>query len=147
MKLTEADKSWVTLWVEGYKDGKETVPFRLKELSYGLHPDQEAEGPMGFGIINPQFENVSFFFYSPDVSTPPQLVENILERGGASTWDYAIGHEEVGLESGETKVLGVYQQSGNSLRTYDYQDSNEITKMINENKTVLLLKIKVERRN
>ncbi|MEF2245141.1 hypothetical protein [Paenibacillus sp. IITD108] len=149
LKLTEADKSWVTLWVEGYKNGEETDPFRLKELSYGLHPTNKVvEGPIGFGIINPQSDDdVSFFLYSSGVSVPPQTVGNILEGIGATTWGFAIGDEEVALESGETKVLGVYRQSGNSIRTYDYQDINQITQMINEDKTVLLLKIKVEKEN
>ncbi len=31
------------------------------------------------------------------------------------------------------------------MRTYDYQDSESINKMIKEDKTVLLLKIKVEK--
>lgn len=147
LKLPEADKSWVTLWVEGYKNGKKTVPFHLTELSYGLNPNQVDEGPMGFGIINPQHENVSFFLYSSAASIPPLEVENILnsEGVGASNWGFAIGQEEVGLEPGETKVLGVYRQTGNSIRTYDYQDMNQITQMINEDITVLLLKIKVER--
>jgi len=149
LKLPEADKSWVTLWVEGYKNGKKTVPFRLTELSYGLNPNQVDEGPMGFGIINPQHENVSFFLYSSAASIPPLEVENILnsEGVGASHWGIAIGQEEVGLEPGETKVLGVYRQAGNSIRTYDYQDMNQITQMINEDITVLLLKIKVERKD
>lgn len=150
LKLTEPDKSWVTLWVEGYKHGEKTEPFRLIELSYGMHPtDKVVEGPLGFGMINPQSEEVSFFLYSRGVSAPPQAVENILnlEGGGASAWGYAIDDKEVSLESGETKVLGVYRQTGNSIRTYDYQDVNQVTKMINEDVTVLLLKIKVESKN
>lgn len=45
LKLPEADKSWVTIWVEGYKNGEKTDPFRLIELSYGLHPNPFRKGP------------------------------------------------------------------------------------------------------
>lgn len=148
LKLTEADKSWVTLWVEGYKNGEKTDPYRLIELSYGLHPEPGvSEGPLGFGIINPHNENTSFFMYSPDASISHHLVEDILNSNGASTWGYAIGEEEVVLEPGETKLLAVYRKAGSSLRTYDYQDINQVTQMINEDIAVLLLKIKVEKTN
>lgn len=148
-RLTEADTSWVTLWVEGYKNGEKTDPFRLIELSYGLNPDKLVEGKLGFGIINPRSEeNASFFLYSPNVYTDPQAIENILNSEGVvgRTWSFAIGEEELDLEPEESKILGVYRETGNSVRTYDYQDINQITQMINEDKTVLLLKIKVERK-
>lgn len=147
-RLTEADTSWVTFWVEGYQNGEKTDPFRLIELSYGLNPDKLVEGQLGFGIINPRSEeNASFFLYSPNVYTTPQSIENLLNSEGVmgSSWDFAIGEEELGLEAEEAKILGVYRETGNSVRTYDYQDMNHITQMINEDKTVLLLKIKVER--
>lgn len=41
-------------------------------------------------------------------------------------------------------MLAVYRQSEDQLRTYDFQDLDSINKMINEDKTVLLLKVKVE---
>lgn len=148
MELTEADKTWVTLWVEGYKNGEKTDPFHLIELSHGMHPSQKiVEGPMGFGMINHQSEKVSFFLFAPDVYGTPKLVEDILNAEGvvASMWEFAIGDETVSLESGETKVLGVYRQTGSTVRSYDYQDSNQLAQMIKEDVTVLLLKIKVER--
>jgi hypothetical protein len=52
LRLTEADKSWVTLWVEGYENGEKTEPFRLIELSYGLNPTPVSEGPMGLVLCN-----------------------------------------------------------------------------------------------
>ncbi|MZQ83039.1 hypothetical protein GQF01_13075 [Paenibacillus sp. 5J-6] len=148
LRLTEADKSWVTLWVEGYENGEKTEPFRLIELSYGLNPTSVSEGPMGLGIINPQMEDFSLFLYSTGASIPPHAIKNILNSKGvgATSWSYAIGDEVEGLEEGETKVLGVYRQAVNSFRTYDYQDTNDVTKMINEDTADLLLKIKVDRK-
>lgn len=149
LKLTEADKSWVTLWVEGYKNGEEANPIRLAELSYGMHPDATAEGPLGFGMINSASEEALFFLYSPGASTTPQSVEHILNPDGvdAATWGYAIGDEETGLKSGETKVSGVYRLTGNMIKTYDYQNADNIRRMIEEDISVLLLKIKVEKMN
>ncbi|WP_139997430.1 hypothetical protein [Paenibacillus paridis] len=152
IKLTEADKSWVTLWVEGYINGEKTIPFRLKQFTYGEHrTNKVAEGPLGFGIINSQLEDdTSLFWYSYEMSEPPQIIENILnsEGVGKTTRYFAIGDDEVGLASGETKVLGVYRQLVNPYKVYDYQDINQIGQMINEDKTVLLLlKISVEKKD
>ena len=49
--------------------------------------------------------------------------------------------------SGEEKVLAVYRQVEKQLKFFDFQDPESINKMINEDKIVLLLKIKVEERN
>lgn len=147
LKLTQADQSWVTIWVEGYQHGKKTDPFRLTELSYGLHPTGEiVEGPMGFGLIRPQSDNTSLFLYSSGASIPPQEanIDLGLKEVGGSSWAYAIGEDTVGLASGETLVLGVYRQVKNSIRTYDYQNEDDVARMISEDVTVLLLKIKVQ---
>ncbi|MEK4511151.1 hypothetical protein EJP82_02505 [Paenibacillus anaericanus] len=146
LKLPQADKSWVKIWVESYKNGEKMDPFHVEELSYGNNPAPSVEGPMGFGIINTNAEKPLFFLYSSDASIPPHEIENVLNQEGVrgSLWDYAIGKEEVALESGETLVLGVYRQFKESFRPYDYQDNDQITQMINEDMTVLLLKIRVE---
>lgn len=148
LKLPAANQSWVTIWVEGYKDGN-AEPVRITELSYGLSPNQVEEGPMGFGIINPNSEHASFLLYSPTGNVSPHPVEEKIFAPNAtiSTWDYAIGKETLELVAGETKILAVYRQAENSLKTYDYQDSNSIKQLIDESLTVLLLKIKVDERH
>lgn len=102
---------------------------------------------MGFGIINPNSDDMQFLFYSQGVKskTEPNFIDNdFFINDGISSWDYAIDNKRVELESGEEKLLAIYRQSEDNLRTYDYQDIDYINKMINEDKTVLLLKIKVE---
>jgi len=148
LKVPNADRSWVNIWVEGYSNGKAVEPFPLRQLSYGLGPRQVEEGHMGFGIINPNSDEPQLFLYSSGASINPRGIENnFLIKSGISSWDYAIGSEPVGLEPGEEKVLAVYRQGEEALRTaYDYQDLDSINKMINEDKTVLLLKIKLEER-
>ncbi|GGH22105.1 hypothetical protein [Paenibacillus segetis] len=149
LKLPQADKTWVTIWVEGYKNGEKMEPFHLDELSYGNNPNHVSEGHMGLGLINPESEVPLLFLYSSDASIRPHKIENVLnqEGVGGSVWEYAIGKEEVALESGETRVLGIYRQVKDSFRPYDPEDNNQITQMINEGMTVLVLKIKVELRD
>lgn len=144
LMLPNADKSWVDIWVEGYSDGKLVEPIPLVELSYGLSPKEVEEGNMGFGIINPNSEEMQFFLYAPGVSSKPSHIDNFFIESGISSWDYAIDNKRVELESGEEKILAVYRQVENQLRTYDFQDLDDIGKMIDEDKTILLLKIKVE---
>ncbi len=62
LKLPKADKSWVTIWVEGYSNGEVVEPFPLKQLLYGLSPKQVEEGRIGFGIVNPNSDDPLFFY-------------------------------------------------------------------------------------
>ena len=147
LKLPYADKSWVNIWVEGYRDGKPMEPSILTELSYGFSPQQVEEGRMGFGIINSN-NDIQLFLYSAGIHSLPQSVDNnLFSQSAISSWDYAIGSKEIGLKSGEEKIIAVYRRAENSIRTYDYQDIDSLNKMIEEDTTVLLLKIKVEERN
>jgi hypothetical protein len=149
LKLPNADKSWVDIWVEGYRNGKAVEPFPLTQLSYGLSPEQVEEGPMGFGILNPNSSEAQFFLYSKGFKTAHHNIDNsLLPKEGIRSWDYAIGDKAIGLEPGEEMVLAVYRQGDESLRAgYDYQDTDSINKMINEDTTVILLKIKVAEKN
>jgi len=135
----------VRIWAEGYKDG-EAIPERLAEISYGLNPNPVSEGPMGFGIMNPRLKNPLLFLYAPSVSSSPREVSDVLNssEGLGSAWLYAIGEEEVGLKPGETKVLAVYRQFEERIRTYNYHDEEDIARMINEDTAVVMLKIQVE---
>ncbi len=146
-RLPNADKSWVTIWIESYKDGK-MEPNPITELSYGLSPIQITEGNVGFGIINYDTKGPLFFLYAPGVSIQPHIVEIVNFSDGFSAWDYAIGDEKVELKLGETNLLGVYRQSpNNSIRTYDLQKEEQVEQMISEDDRVFLLKIKIEESN
>lgn len=149
LKLPNADKSWVNIWVEGYSNGKAVEPFHLAELSYGLSPNKVEEGPMGFGILNANSIEPQFFLYSKGVKTTPDIKDkSFFIKSAASIWQYAIGSEPIGLESGKETILAVYRQGKNSLRAgYDYQNLNSINQMIKDDITVLILKIKVEKKD
>ncbi|MFD4932686.1 hypothetical protein ACFWMS_28290 [Peribacillus butanolivorans] len=142
-KLNNADKTWVNVWIESYKDGKQE-PQPLAELSYGKSPNKVEEGNLGFGIINTNDTRLGFL-YAPNVTATPQKIDKIHSVGVFSGWDYAIGEDTVELILGETYLLGAYRESnGNSIRTYNLQDENEVKKMISDDKIVFLLKIKIE---
>ncbi|MFD2043680.1 hypothetical protein ACFSTA_04735 [Ornithinibacillus salinisoli] len=143
-KLPNADKSWVNLWVERYIDGKkDSQP--LTQLNYGNSPKEVEEGHLGFGMINPNSEDTLVFLYGPGVSSQPSIIEKDYKAEFLSSWDYAIGDEEVELEFGETTILAAYRESGSNLiNTVDLQDEESVKRMIKKDDMVLLLKLKVE---
>ncbi|MDR5659846.1 hypothetical protein RH915_10130 [Serpentinicella sp. ANB-PHB4] len=147
-KLPKANQSEVNIWVEGYKDGEIVEPYPLRQLTYHSHPNEEIKGKMGLGIISPGSDQAQLFLYSDNVRMNPRLIEkDFFVNHGSSSWGYAIDSEFVGLESGKEIILAVYGQADGSMRIiHDYQDQEEINKMIEEHRTVLLLKMRVEER-
>ena len=144
-KLNQADKTMVNIWIERYENGKQDSQ-PLNELSYGKAPDKVQQGNLGFGIINTDDAPLGFLYAPTSASTPPQKMVNIRSVGVFTGWDYAIEEEkEVELKVGETYLLGAYRVSkGNSIRTYNLQDEDEVKKMISDDKIVFLLKIKLD---
>ncbi|MFC5464181.1 hypothetical protein [Lederbergia graminis] len=147
LKLPQADKRWINLWVERYIDGKKD-PEPLTHLSYGNSPKENDEGKLGFGMINPSSEDSLLFLYGPNVRTHPTLIENEPKTDIFTAWDYAIGDEEVEIKMGETKVLAIYLESNNNfMRSLNLSDEESIKNIIKEHNTVLLLKIKIQERD
>ncbi|PJN88942.1 hypothetical protein [Bacillus sp. mrc49] len=144
-KLNDADKTWVNVWLERYKDGKKE-PQPLAKLSYGNSPNKVEKGNLGFGMINTNDSRLGFL-YAPHVTAPPQNIDKIHSDNIFTGWDYAVGEDKMALKLGETYVLGAYRESdGNSIRTYNLQDENEVKKMISDDKIVFLLKMKIEKK-
>ncbi|GAA0339446.1 hypothetical protein GCM10008967_32210 [Bacillus carboniphilus] len=143
--LPNADKRWVNLWVERYKEGNKD-PRPLTELSYGSSPKEVTQGRLGFGMINPNLNDTSVFLFAPGVSSPPSLIEKELNPNiKISTWDYAFGQDEVELELGETYILAAYRETErNSIKMIDLQAKDSVDQMIKRDDMVLLLKIKVQ---
>ncbi|MBT2641542.1 hypothetical protein J7I80_04845 [Bacillus sp. ISL-41] len=144
--LPNADKSWVNLWVERYNKGTKDTK-ALTQLSYGNSPNKVDEGSMGFGMINPNTEAPLVFLYGPDVRTQPQVIEKKSNANRLSTWDYAI-KGKVKLKLGETKILAVYRETENdSLNNVDLQDEENVKEIIEQDDTVLVLKVKIEEKD
>lgn len=148
LRLPKADETWVNVWVEGYEDGKPMSPPRLTELSYGFAMDEIQEGNMGFGIIQPAEGEELFSLYAPGMTNAPKKVlNNPIDREMPYGWGYTMD-EEITLDSGDTKVIGVYYQSGKKgeIRSVDVKSEEGIERMITDENVVLLLKIKVEQK-
>jgi hypothetical protein len=145
--LLEADKSWVNVWLEGYWNGQLIEPNPLSGMKYGMSPDEETSGKMGFGIIDSNKEPL-IFYYSDEIHVNPSMVqENLFLNEGISLWNYGI-NDEIQLKYDEEKVLAVYRENKNTIRTgYDYQDDEVIEEVIKNNETVLFFKIKIEKGN
>lgn len=148
LKLTKADKTWVTVWVEGYRDGEPMTPSRLTELSYGFSQEEEQEGSVGFGIIQPESGEELVSLYAPGATTGPEAIpNNPINTDKPHGYGYTL-EEEITLDSGDTKVIGAYYESeqDNMIRSVDMQTEEGIEEMIHDEHVVLLLKIKVEER-
>lgn len=144
LKLPQANESWVKLWVEGYSEGEQIEP-ALSVLEYGQSPNQEEEGNVGVGIINADSAERQIFLYGPSVRLSPHSIDqDIFLTEGISSWDYAIDNKQVGLASGEEKILAVYRQSAGDMNAYSYEDEESIDQMIREDAVVILLKIQVD---
>lgn len=144
LKLPRSDESWVKLWIEGYSEGEQIKP-ELSVLEYGQSLNQEEEGNIGVGIINPNNDERQVFLYGPSVSiTPHTIDQDIFLTEGISSWDYAMDKKQVVLAPGEEKILAVYRQSAGNMNAYSYEDLKSIEKMIQEDAVVILLKIKID---
>ncbi|WP_430789620.1 hypothetical protein VBD025_04320 [Virgibacillus flavescens] len=143
-ELPDTDNQLVTLWVEGYSDG-EKIESNVAELIYSVNPEQDEEGHLGFGILSPNNKSPQIFTYAPEVRSEPRPLANNITISGTSREKYAVGEDEVNLEAGETRILAVYREAEKSYKSYDPQNEEAIEKMIAEDDTVLLFKIKVEK--
>jgi hypothetical protein len=145
LELPFANKSMIKIWIEGYKKGKK-LDSPLISITYGQSPHQVEEGHMGLGYIRTQEDKDFIFIYEPSGGIIPKEIDgNIITSEGMSTWTSALRKTSLKLKSGEIGILGAFRQVKDSMRTYDLQDEESVKKMISEDDTVLLFKIKVEK--
>lgn len=146
LELPHADESWVYIWVERYSMGKkEEQP--IISLSYGLDPSKRSKGMMGFAVIKGNSGIDQLLLYSPTTSTGLIHVEDITIDSGANMWGYT-SDKPIVLKSGEEKTLAFYRQvEATSIETLDPADEKQLQRMIEQDNTVLLMKIKVEKKD
>ncbi|MTI68630.1 MAG: hypothetical protein FH751_00040 [Firmicutes bacterium] len=101
---------------------------------------------MDLELLSRNRERIILFIWTSVRNEPHKIEDNPISSEGVYAWDYVIGNETVALKLGETEIIGVYRQGIDSIRTYNLVDENAIKSMINENKAVHLLKIKVDER-
>lgn len=149
LELSQADESWVKLWVEMYEDGQLDNPETLIELSYGMHPEPAHDGPLGWAVVYPGTDAAAMSLYAGDASGSKDAEATLFtgSEGAYTAWDYAWKPgESLTMDFGETRVLGAYRiGAGNELRTYNLQDETQIEQMIAGEKRVFLLKFNLER--
>lgn len=155
LTLPHADRSWVTLWVEGYRRGQPLLTGQqpLAELSFGAFPGEREQGPMGFAMIDAkegETKRSCLFLYAPSVRTgniTVELLEGQANTVTATMREYTIGDEPVRLQSGETRLLAIYRLIDSHLiPTMDNTNEEEIRQALDTDAAILLLKIKVERK-
>jgi hypothetical protein len=141
----KANESWVNVWLEGYRNGHLIEPNPLNGMKYGMSPNEEVKGKLGFGLIDSNEEPLVFYYSNETHINPSMVQENLFLNEGISLWDYGI-NDEIQLKYGEEKILAVYRENKNTIRTgYDYQDDEVIEDVIKNNETVLFFKIKIEK--
>ncbi|WP_085505335.1 hypothetical protein [Thalassobacillus devorans] len=143
--LPDADKRWVNVWVERYRDG-EKDPDPVTQLSYGMSPNEVDEGNLGLAIISPELKQPSIFLYAPGVTQSAKRMEEGFNENLASAWGYGLGDEKLELGLGETVTLGGYRQAStkDSIKVQDFSSEASIEEMIDKDHLVLLLKMKIE---
>lgn len=84
------------------------------------------------------------FLYEPGITLEPQKIDSNNSSYVTSGWQFAIWDEKVELKLGETIILAAHRQSSkNSMRTFSLLDEDTIKYMVEEVKSVLLLKIEI----
>ncbi|TVX92520.1 hypothetical protein [Paenibacillus agilis] len=146
LKLHRADRSWVNIWVEGYKKGKKQDD-PLLALSYGHYPDETYEGRVGLTWIYGTDNKDMIKLYTGNSSAGMLEIDQFLgdkTEYGKTGWEYTTGEEGISLKSGETAIIGSFRMNKGSLRTgYDWNNPEAVEEMIQSNDIVMLLKIKV----
>ncbi|WP_246939185.1 hypothetical protein [Bacillus pinisoli] len=144
--LPYADKTKVNLWIEGYKDG-EKLPEDLSGIGFGHSPEKEEKGRLGFALFKPSTGEESLMIYTPSGRVEPHHISlNPIEASKPFGSGYGISNDQVGIRSGETITLAVFQQSTNNIiESFDFQDEDSINEMIEKGYTVLLYKMKAEK--
>ena len=145
VEVPKADTSWLNLWVEEYSDGNYTEPTILITQSNALGTQESLKTQVGFGILNPNGEDVDVLLYSYNDNAKVSISKKVTLEQGITNWEYVIDAEKNGLEFGEEKIIAVYITGKDTLMSGgDYQDPNFLKEMIEANETVLFLKIKIE---
>ena len=147
LKLNQADKSLIKTWVETYKDGQ-VMEKSLASLSYGPSSEKSLEDQVVFEIkMSPAgFEDGKVKLYGREAESQEVLIEDdFFDRNSVGYGGYTIGNN-TRLKAGEEKILAVYRQipHESNIESSNFIDGESIDKMIENDKTLILLKIMIE---
>ena len=141
----DADETELFIWAEQYKDGR-LDPEQIISLSTYSEETKE-NGNIGMGIADVNSETPMVVLYAPGSAMRSELENKLDYTNAAYGWEAAIGEESLKVEEGKTYLLGVYRVSdGLSIASYDLQNEGEVERMIKDDRTGFLLKMKVEKK-
>ena len=147
-KWNKADESWVTVWVEEYINGENKAK-RVSELSFGLSPDESREGDLQFGIIELHGETGSprVILSGMGASVSGERLRKTKHTASGRAVDYSIGQEMHSLEYGKTAVLGYCLETDKgTVSTSEPLNSEDLKKMIEGSSRLLVLKMKIDKK-
>ncbi|MED5020430.1 hypothetical protein P9847_24480 [Paenibacillus chibensis] len=145
LSLPHADKTWVEVWVEGYKKGKKMQESPLISLSYGFAPSKTSAGALGWGIVKEGGAQKSMILYAPGVSTGLNSVPDVIDKNLSSMMGSVIGDQKLELKAGESAILAVWRQ--NESGGYHTYGPEQLEEMLQTDTVTLVLKIKVDTKN
>lgn len=145
LQQNHADESWLELWVEAYQNGQPMDPFQVITLSYGNNPEAKKESNIGFAIMKFD-DSVKAILYSSGISSSKSLPDDLLDPSLASAWKTTISTQPVGLKYGDEILLAYYVNSELAMfPADDLQAEDEIQKLIEFHKNVLILKLRIDK--
>lgn len=148
-KLENANTTSVQGWLELYENGK-IVDRNIDGFSYIVRPEKKGEeGNLGFGTIESIKSNSLIFFYSPAFTMAPRDIEYDLNKSdGINVWHNAINNQTLSIKEGEEVILAVYREIiDDEVIKYNYQNSDDIEKIIKEDNRVVLFKFKIDEKS
>ena len=139
----DADETELVIWAEQYADGK------IEEQAISFTDSSEEEkvkGHIGMGIVDTEDAPPTIVVYALGSSMRGALERKIDHSNAFYGWS-SIDDEKVKLEIGKTYTIGAYRvSSGHSIRTYNLQSEDEVKKMMKDDRTGFLLKVKLEKK-
>ncbi len=138
----DADETELIIWAEQYEDGKLD---KEQAISFTAYSEEKKEkGHIGMGIVDAADMAPMLVVYAPGGSMTTEIEEKIDYSNAFHGWEDSINDEKLKLEIGETYTLGAYRVSnGSSIRSYNLQSEDEVEKMMKDDRTGFLLKVKM----
>ncbi|MHA7964724.1 hypothetical protein ACX93W_11310 [Paenibacillus sp. CAU 1782] len=150
IQLPRANESWLRVWLEGYVDGKRVQEDPIWEMSFGNSPFANENGPLGVGFI-PFEDSVLVYGYGPSGKLlPNRLPDEYSVAINNANLAYAATEDNViRLQPDESRIIGTYWQMkvGESLRSADFLDEEDVMAFTREHSVVLLIKAQVTERD
>ena len=140
----DADETELVIWAEQYKGGKLDTEQIISFTTYS--EEAKKKGHLGMGIVDAEDAPPMIVAYALESSMRVALEGKIDHSNAFYGWS-SIDDEKVKLEIGKTYTIGAYRVSSDpSIRTYNLQSEDEVERMMKDDRTGFLLKVKLEKK-